>query len=199
MEKQASLLEGLQFVLENCEVVYIPIQYIHKLDVRGVEKQMFLWADDDGAEMASMKLSRYVNITIKEFGDTPEIIKESFLFSDGEDAYESYNGYQRICRSGDIVSIEYRYTDGTCENIYVDYSDDVDVSHNNRYQTTRRVISKHVSKGVNICIAREESKAKYEQLPPAIVITQTVNDLQEEDELKEEKLEQETATVGNLS
>lgn len=156
---KSELVAGICVIFENCEFVYIPTKFIHNLEVRGVSRNKYLSGYDGDLSVRDMTVSNYVNFTVEEYGDTSEILEESMLFSD---RYNPYDGYGRLYRSQDITSIEYIYKDGTKEQMYIDYSEEVALSDPNRYQINKPVISKDVARGVNIKIASPATLQKYE-------------------------------------
>ena len=156
---KTELVEGIVVVFENCEFVYIPSEYIRNLEVKGVSRNKHLsWYGED-LSVQDMTVSNYVNFTVEEYGDTSEILEKSMLFSD---SYNPYDGYGRLYHSKDITSIEYIYKDGTKEQMYIDYSEEVALSDPNQYQINKPVISKDVARGINIKIASPASLQKYE-------------------------------------
>ena len=158
---KSELVEGICVVFENCEFVYIPSKYLHNLEVKGVSRNKYLSGYDGDLSVRDMTVSNYVNFTVEEYGDTSEILEESMLFTD---KYNPYDGYGRLYRSQDITSIEYIYLDGTKEQMYIDYSDEDALSDPNQYQINKPVISKDISRGVNIRIANPENIKKYESV-----------------------------------
>lgn len=171
---KSELVEGIVVVFENCEFVYIPTRFIHNLKVKGVSRNKYLSGYGEDMSMKDMTVSNYVNFTVEEFGDTPNIIKQSMLFADKNNQYD---GYGRLYRSQDITSVEYIYKDGNKEQLYIDYSHEEALSDPNQYQMNKPVISKEVSRGVNIRIANPENIKKYEpEIKGEVVQEEVVQD-----------------------
>ena len=150
-----SLVEGIEVIFENCEVIYIPEKYIETIDVRYVKKWLYLSGSE--GEIGELIVSKYVNLTVHEYGDTEEILQIGMLFAD---EYDPYDGYARLKRSKDITGIGFVYKDGTSETISVDYSMDDNYYDPNQYQVVTPLITKEVPRGVNIIIARPDTLAK---------------------------------------
>lgn len=159
-EIELGLLAGISVGFENVESVYVPVEFLHKVDVRGIKVNKYYDNNYTGeSSMRELTVSDYVDITVKEYGDTEEILRESSLFSTYGD---EYNGYMRLYRSQDITSIQYIFKDGTMEDIYVDYSDEDMYYDPNNYQVNTPIISKDVPNGVNVRIVNPKNLHKYD-------------------------------------
>ena len=160
-EIELGLLEGICIGFENVEAVYVPATYIHELEVIGIKTNKYLQQsfNEEDSTVRELVVSDWVDMTIKEYGDTAETLEKGSVFSHTGDEYTSY---MRLVDSQDIVAVTYIYKDGTKKDVYVDYTDDDMYYDPNKNQENTRIISKDVPNGVHIRIASPETIATVE-------------------------------------
>lgn len=155
MEKEIGLgqVTGIEVVFENVEVIYIPEAYLHKLEVKGINRTLYL--DKDYKSVRKTVNADWVDFVVREYEDTAELLEASCNFAPDE-----YSCYKRVMESQDIVCISCHLKDGSKEEIYVDYQEDGWYYAPNENQSNRPIISEDVSSGVHIRIASPKTTAK---------------------------------------
>lgn len=179
---EASRLEGMRVGFENCECVYVPSEFIHNLDVSCVRKNKYLSGFNGDCEMRDITVAMYVNVVVTEYGDTPDILEKCTLYSD---EYDTYDGYTRLCDSGDITSLEFIYKDGTVQDVYVNYSLSMG-SEPNANQKNTPIISRDVPRGLGIRIASPETLKRLN--PERDEIIAVAEEIVKEEIVKEERV-----------
>lgn len=144
---------GIVVVFENVESVYIPAEHLNLLEVKGISESLSLdlhYVDSDMGLLRRMTVCDSVEMVVKEFADTEEILKKGNIYSQSSDLY---SGYMRVYDSQDITSIEYNFKDGSKEDIYVDYASGENYYDPNINQINTPVLTKEVPNGVHVRIA----------------------------------------------
>lgn len=152
------LVTGVEVIFENVEVVYIPAEYIHKLEMRGIRKDKYSIQQSNTTSMRNMLVVKWFDLTVHQYGDTKEIIERCSLYSDDQDMYD---GYTRLFQSRDITGVEVHFSNGDSETYTVNYSEGEHYSDPNDYQQNTPVISKDVPNGVNVCVASPNGHKVY--------------------------------------
>ena len=127
---QGKKLKQINNILENCEVISVPIERIGNFYFKNITKNY--WFDETDSELDT-------DYTTNEFYIVLPVKANIFLKADYQNVFSDYKVFDRLTEYRDITHIDLIFTDDTSQYIAVPYEEEnpAVLGSPNLYQKTR--------------------------------------------------------------
>lgn len=140
-------IHSIEFVLENCESIIVPIHYIIDISLRDIcnNAYMTLSTSPEGINnvIYAYKTVKNFEIKISDSFATDKSLQTCF-FSRNFLGKDKYTPFQRLWKIPDITSINILYTDYSVDRYYVMWPNKEDMNNimqHNTYDNQQLIIS----------------------------------------------------------